>query len=47
MNKEYVIQELTENSFNEDFDFAIFSAGGDISKKYAPIAASKRMYCSG
>lgn len=39
--KEYQIQELTENSFEEDFDFAIFCAGGDISTKYAPIAASK------
>jgi len=38
--KEYIVQELNENSFNEGFDFAIFSAGGDTSKKYAPIAAS-------
>jgi len=41
MNKEYIIQELTEHSFDEGFDFAIFSAGGETSKKYAPIAASK------
>ena len=39
--KEYVIRELNENSFDEGFDFAIFSAGGETSKKYAPIAASK------
>lgn len=32
-----VIQELTENSF-EGVDIALFSAGGSISKKYAPIA---------
>lgn len=38
-NKEYVVRELTENSFDEGFDFAIFSAGGDTSKKYSPIAA--------
>ena len=38
--KEYVIRELNENSFDEGFDFAIFSAGGETSKKYAPIAAS-------
>ncbi len=37
----YVVEELTETSFNRGFDFAIFSAGGEISKKYAPIAASK------
>lgn len=39
--KEYIIKELTENSFDEGFDFAVFSAGGDVSKKFAPIAASK------
>ena len=37
----YTVQELNEKSFDENFDFAIFSAGGDVSKKYAPIAASK------
>lgn len=41
MNKEYVIKGLNENSFDEGFDFAIFSAGGETAKKYAPIAASK------
>lgn len=40
-DKEYIVSELDEYSFNEGFDFAIFSAGGDISKKFAPIAASK------
>ena len=39
--KEYIVQELTENSFNDNFDFAIFCAGGETSKKYAPIAQSK------
>src|SRR5699024_5997608 len=29
------------HSFDSGFDFAIFSAGGDVSKKFAPIAASK------
>lgn len=38
----YVVEELTEASFdNKDIDIALFSAGGDISRKYAPIAASK------
>lgn len=39
-NQDYIINELTENSFDEGFDFAIFAAGGDTAKKYAPIAAS-------
>ena len=38
---EFVVEELTENSFkNEHFDFAIFSAGATTSKHFAPIAAS-------
>ena len=41
LGKEYTVKELTEHSFDEGFDFAIFSAGGDVSRKYAPIAASK------
>lgn len=41
LGKDYIVQELTENSFDANFDFAIFSAGGDTAKKYAPIAASK------
>lgn len=41
LGKDYVVQELTETSFDEGFDFALFSAGGDISKKFAPIAVSK------
>jgi aspartate-semialdehyde dehydrogenase len=32
------VQELTEDSF-ADVDLALFSAGGDTSKKFAPIAA--------
>ena len=39
--KEYIVKELTEASFDEKFDFAIFSAGGDTSKHFSPIAASK------
>ena len=41
LGKDYIAEELTENSFDKGFDFAIFSAGGDTSKKFAPIAASK------
>lgn len=40
-NNEYTVEELTENSFDRDIDIALFSAGGDISKKFAPIAAEK------
>ncbi len=39
--KQRLVNELKESSFDEGFDFAIFSAGSDISKKFAPIAASK------
>ena len=41
LEKNYIVQELTENSFDEGFDFAIFSAGGSVAKQYAPIAVSK------
>ena len=41
MGKEYTVRELKEDSFDEGFDFAIFSAGGETSKKYSPIASSK------
>lgn len=37
---EIEVEELTENSF-DTIDVALFSAGGAISKKYAPIAVSK------
>ena len=38
--KDYIVRELTEKSFkDEHFDFAIFSAGGNTSLKYSPIAA--------
>jgi len=39
--KTYIVEELTENSFDRDMDIALFSAGGGISEKFAPIAASK------
>ncbi len=41
MGREYVIEELTEQSFDKDIDIALFSAGGSTSEKFAPIAASK------
>lgn len=41
LGKDYTVEELTENSFDDGFDFAIFVASGDIAKKYAPIAVKK------
>lgn len=39
MDKDFVVEELNEHSFdNNRFDYALFSAGGNVSKKYAPIA---------
>ena len=40
MNQTYEIQELTENSLTNNFTYAIFCAGGEISKHYAPIAVT-------
>jgi aspartate-semialdehyde dehydrogenase len=37
----YVVEELSETSFDRDIQIALFSAGGDISTKFAPIASSK------
>ncbi len=40
LGKDFIVEELNEHSFdNNRFNFALFSAGGDISKKYSPIAA--------
>ena len=40
MEKEYIVEELKEDSFNNHrFDFALFSAGGKTSEKFSPIAA--------
>ena len=37
-NTEYTVELLDETSFDRPLDFAFFSAGGEISKKFAPIA---------
>lgn len=39
--KDYEVEELKESSFDRHIDIALFSAGGETSKKYSPIAASK------
>lgn len=41
LNQEYILEELQDTSFDSGFDFAIFSAGGDTAKHFAPIAVSK------
>ncbi|SCG83861.1 aspartate-semialdehyde dehydrogenase [Proteiniborus sp. DW1] len=40
-NKGYMVEELNESTFEREIDIALFSAGGDISKKFAPIARDK------
>ncbi|MFI3174156.1 MAG: aspartate-semialdehyde dehydrogenase [Bacillota bacterium] len=39
--KDYVVEELTESSFDKKIDIALFSAGGGTSTTFAPIAAKK------
>lgn len=39
--KDYVVEELKEDSFDRGIDIALFSAGGSTSLKFAPIAAAK------
>ncbi|MDR1913645.1 MAG: aspartate-semialdehyde dehydrogenase [Clostridiales bacterium] len=39
--KEYIVEELKEDSFDRGIDIALFSAGGGTSKKFAPFAAAK------
>lgn len=42
--QEIIVQEATENSF-EGIDIALFSAGGGVSKKFAPAAAKSGAIC--
>lgn len=39
--EEHTVEELTETSFDRGIDIALFSAGGGISEKFAPIAVEK------
>lgn len=36
--REITVEELNDSSFDKDIDYALFSAGGDTSLRYAPIA---------
>lgn len=40
---DYEIIELKKENIKEDIDVALFSAGGDISKEFAPLFASKNI----
>lgn len=39
-DKQIAVELLTEGAMAESFDYLLFSAGGSISEKYAPIAAA-------
>ncbi len=39
-DKEYEVRELKEESLKEKYDYVLFSAGGNVSKHFAPIAAN-------
>ena len=41
MRNEYIVEELTETSFDRGIDIALFSAGASVSKEFAPIAVKK------
>ena len=38
LNEDYIVRKLTKETFKENFDYAIFCAGSNVSKTYAPIA---------
>ena len=40
LGEDYVLCELSDSSFNYNFDYAIFCAGSDVAEKFAPIAIS-------
>lgn len=39
--EDFIVEELTESSFDRGIDLALFSAGANVSLKYSPIAAKK------
>ena len=41
MGREYTIRELKEDSFDSGFDIALLGVEGNVSEKFAPIAAAK------
>ncbi|NTW71959.1 MAG: aspartate-semialdehyde dehydrogenase [Eubacteriaceae bacterium] len=43
MSKKYTVEELTDKSFEQDIDIAIFSAGGTTSERFSPVAAKNNV----
>lgn len=43
--REHEIEELSEESFKESFDYAIFVSNQEVSKKYIPIAVEHKCVC--
>ena len=37
--KKYEVKELTKKAMKEGYDYLLFSAGGSVSREFAPIAA--------
>jgi len=40
-NKNYEVKELTKDSCNDNYNYALFSAGKDVAKDFAPLFAKK------
>jgi aspartate-semialdehyde dehydrogenase len=40
-DKSYLVEELCDEAFDQDIDIALFSAGGDTSERFSPVAAAK------
>ncbi|NBG87033.1 aspartate-semialdehyde dehydrogenase [Isachenkonia alkalipeptolytica] len=38
-DRDITVEQLTEEAMQEEFDYLLFSAGGEVSEHYAPIAA--------
>jgi len=41
MGKTYYSEELVESSFDDHYDYALFSAGAEVSRRFSPIAAGR------
>lgn len=43
--KEYEVFELKDDSFDEGFDYAIFTCGSSVSEKFIPVAVGHKCIC--
>ncbi|MGL4607036.1 MAG: aspartate-semialdehyde dehydrogenase [Eubacteriaceae bacterium] len=41
LDKTYIVEELCDEAFDQEIDIALFSAGGDTSLRFSPVAAQK------